>query len=119
LGSIPAMEGFVFTGESIVEQFAYPKTAADQIGAANHTRIPTTGTDDAYPSALPEAAGSWSAPATSHSDSDAGMTAQNSATAQQEKLPQTATSLPLVALIGLFSIVGIVILRKVKRGSAS
>jgi hypothetical protein len=112
-GGIPAMEGFVFTGDSTVEQFAYPKTAADQIGAANHTRIPTTGTDDAYPSALPEAAGSWSAPATSNSDSDAAMTAQ------EEKLPQTASPLPLVALIGVFSIVGIVILRKIKRGSAS
>ncbi len=119
LGSIPAMEGFVFTGDSTVEQFAYPKAAADQIGAANHTRIPTTGTDDAYPSALPDAASSWSTPVTSNSDSDAAMTAQNTAMTQEEKLPQTASPLPLVALIGLFSIVGIVILRKVKRGSAS
>jgi hypothetical protein len=112
LGNIPAMEGFVFTGDSTVEQFAYPKAAADQIGAANHTRIPTTGTDDAYPSALPDAASSWSTPVTSNSDSDAAMT-------QEEKLPQTASPLPLVALIGSFSIVGIVILRKVKRGSVS
>jgi hypothetical protein len=119
LGSIPAMEGFVFTGDSIVEQFAYPKAAADQIGAANHTRIPTTGTDDAYPSALPDAASSWSTPVTSNSDSDAAMTAQNTAMTQEQKLPQTASPLPLVALVGSFSIVGIVILRKVKRGSAA
>ena len=133
-GSIPAMEGIVFTGDSTVEQFAYPKAAADQIGAANHIRIPTTGTDDAYPSALPDAASSWSAPVTSNSDSDAAMSAQNtpnnapdnapdnapnSAMMRQEKLPQTASPLPMVALIGLFSVAGIVILRKLRRGSAS
>ena len=127
-GSIPAMEGIVFTGDSTVQQFAYPRAAADQIGAANHLRIPTTGTDDAYPSALPDAASSWSAPVTSASasDSDAAMKAQdtpdnapNNAMMREEKLPQTASPLPMVALIGLFSVAGIVILRKMRRGSAS
>ena len=127
-GSIPAMEGIVFTGDSTVQQFAYPRAAADQIGAANHLRIPTTGTDDAYPSALPDAASSWSAPVTSASasNSDATMTAQdapdeapNNAMMREEKLPQTASPLPMVALIGLFSVAGIVILRKLRRGSAS
>jgi hypothetical protein len=109
-GSVPAMEGIVFAGDSTVEQFAYPGATADQIGAANHLRIPTTGTDDAYPSALPDAASSWSTPVTSQSDG---------AMARQEKLPQTASPWPLVALIGLFSIIGIVILRKVRRDLAS
>ena len=121
-GSIPAMEGIVFTGDSTVQQFAYPKSAADQIGAANHIRIPTTGTDDAYPSALPDAASSWSAPVATASDSDATMTAQdtpNTTMTREEKLPQTASPLPMVALIGLFSVAGIVILRKLRRGSAS
>jgi hypothetical protein len=116
-GSVPAMEGIVFAGDSTVQQFAYPEATADQIGAANHLRIPTTGTDDAYPSALPDAASSWSAPVTSRSDG--AMTAQSTAMARQETLPQTASPLPLVALIGLFSIIGIVILRKVRRDLAS
>jgi hypothetical protein len=116
-GSIPAIEGIVFAGDSTVEQLAYPKTAADQIGAANHLRIPTTGTDDAYPNALPDAASSWSAPVASNSDSDATMTAQNSPMTRQEKLPQTASPVPLVGLIGLLSIAGIVMLRKVRRSS--
>ncbi|HEY0702978.1 MAG TPA: hypothetical protein VGD60_09450 [Candidatus Acidoferrales bacterium] len=118
-GTIPAMEGIIFTGDSTVEQFAYPRTAADQIGAANHTRIPTTGTDDAYPSALPEAATSWSAPVTTNNyaadtstmnqpAADGSTMAANRA----QKLPATASPLPLIGLIGLFSIVGIVILRK-------
>jgi hypothetical protein len=117
-GSIPAMEGIVFTGDSTVEQFAYPKTAADQIGEANHTRIPTTGTDDAYPSALPDAASSWSAPVTNTVASDAaGSTAplateQTVAMTREQKLPATASAMPLIALIGLFAIVGIVMLRK-------
>jgi hypothetical protein len=131
-GSIPAIEGFVFTGDSTVEQFAYPRTAADQIGGANHTRIPTTGADDAYPSALPDAANSWSAPVTNNASadtaSDATMTAQNTATTDntvpattttQRDLPQTASPLPLIMLIGLLAVCGIVILRKVGRGRTS
>jgi hypothetical protein len=117
-GSIPAIEGIVFTGDSTVQQFAYPRAAADQIGAANHVRIPTTGTDDAYPNALPDAASSWSAPLASNPVSDAAMTAQNPVMTRQEKLPQTASPLPAIALIGLFSIAGIVILRRVRRSSA-
>jgi hypothetical protein len=129
-GSIPAIEGFVFTGDSTVEQFAYPQSVADQIGGANHTRIPTTGTDDAYPSALPDAANSWSAPVTNNASadtnsSDATMTAQNTAPATtttettQRDLPQTASPLPLIMLIGLLAVCGIVILRQVRRGGTS
>jgi len=129
-GSIPAMEGVVLAGDSTVEQFAYPKTMADQIGAANHLRIPTTGTDDAYPSALPEAASSWSAPVADNSvsdadantnantNADASMTAQNVPETQEHELPKTASPLPLIMLIGLMAIVGIVILRRVNRGKA-
>jgi LPXTG-motif cell wall-anchored protein len=116
-GSIPAIEGFVFSGDSTVQQLAYPKAIADEIGIANHTRIPTTGTDDAYPRALPDAASSWSAPVASGSDSGSTMTAQNNATTRQENLPQTASPLPLLALVGLSSIAGIVILRKARRRS--
>jgi len=115
-GSIPAMEGIVFTGDSTVEQFAYPKTAADQIGEANHTRIPTTGTDDAYPSALPDAASSWSAPVTNTVATDTQGTQPTdpttTAAVREQPLPATASAMPLIALIGLFAIVGIVMLRK-------
>jgi hypothetical protein len=45
--------------------------------------------------------------------------APNDAMMRQEELPQTASPLPMVALIGLFSVAGIVILRKMRRGSAS
>jgi len=115
-GSIPAMEGVIFAGDSTVEQFAYPKSTADQIGAANQLRIPTTGTDDAYPSALPDAASSWSAPVMSNSASDpnadATMTAQNGAEATAHDLPQTASPLPLILLVGLVALAGIAILRR-------
>jgi hypothetical protein len=115
--SIPAIEGVVFSGDSTVEQLAYPKSVADQIGVANHIRIPTTGTDDAYPSALPDATSSWSAPVASDSNSAAVMTAQNAPETRQEKLPQTASPLPFIALIGLFAIAGVAILRTARRGS--
>ncbi len=115
------LEAVVLPGDESPEQFAYPKRAADRIGAANHVRIPTTGTNDSYPSSLPDAAASWSAPVTDAAatpDPDATsaqtMTAQNAPgpAPTANALPQTASSLPLVGLIGLMSLAGIVALRK-------
>jgi cobalamin biosynthesis Mg chelatase CobN len=68
---------------------------------------------------LPMASSSWSAPAnqnaaqtTSPSDDASGQS-----TAKSEPLPQTASPLPLVGLIGLLAVVGIVVLRRISRTS--
>ena len=50
---------------------------ADRIGSANRVRIPSTGTNDAYPSSLPDAASSWSAPVTGGINGATAMTASN------------------------------------------
>ena len=120
--STQVLEAVVLPGDEAPEQFAYPKRAADRIGAANHVRIPTTGTNDAYPSSMPDAATSWSAPvddnatAASTTDANAGqtMTAQDTTAPAPVAgtLPQTASSLPLIGLVGLLSLAGIVVLRK-------
>lgn len=94
------MEAFFFDGDPMAQQLAYPQKTADAIGAANHVRVPTTGTSDAYPSSLPLAASSWSAPvnpgegasapAQTQSSSDAAApTAQDPHPASD---PQAATS---------------------------
>src|SRR6201992_2576508 len=118
------LEAVTFPGDTAPDQFAYPAAEADRIGAANRTRIPSTGTNDAYPSSLPDAASSWSAPLTSNvaaaapapapsqamsanADADATTDAPTART-----LPQTASAVPLVGLIGMFALVGIVALRK-------
>ncbi len=128
------MEAFFFDSDPVAQQLAYPKKTADQIGAANHVRVPTTGTEDAYPSSLPAAASSWSAPVnqdappSAQTPSDppqaADPTAQSadapaasSSTANSEPLPQTASPLPLIGLIGLLAVVGILVLRRISRAS--
>jgi len=120
--STQVLEAVVLPGDEAPEQFAYPKRTADRIGAANHVRIPTTGTSDSYPSSLPDAATSWSAPvndaAASATEADANsdqtMTAQDrtASATNAAALPQTASSLPLIGLVGLVSLAGIVALRK-------
>jgi hypothetical protein len=138
------MEAFFFDGDAVGQQLAYPKKSADAIGAANHVRVPTTGTSDAYPSSLPLAASSWSAPVnqgedaaaqTQSSSNDAtaqtapdsqsapdpeaanAPSASSPSTAKSEPLPQTASPLPLIGLIGLLAVVGIVVLRRISRAS--
>jgi hypothetical protein len=99
------LEAVTFPGDPTPDQFAYPAAEADRIGAANRLRIPTTGTNDAYPSSLPNAASSWSAPLSNG-------VAPNPASSTDASLPQTASSLPIIGLIGVFALAGIVALRK-------
>ena len=124
------LEAVTFPGDTAPDQFAYPAPEADRIGAANRTRIPSTGTNDAYPSSLPDAASSWSAPLTNNAvaaapapapapapASSQAMTANADADATAtapaaRTLPQTASAVPLIGLIGVFALVGIVALRK-------
>ncbi|MGA8036649.1 MAG: hypothetical protein WA823_18855 [Candidatus Acidiferrales bacterium] len=103
------LEAVTFPGDAMPDQFAYPAAEADRIGAANRLRIPTTGTNDAYPSSLPEAAASWSAPL---SNSVRSTPIQTAAASTDTSLPQTASSLPLVGLIGVFALAAIFALRK-------
>ena len=72
------MEAFFFDGDAVGQQLAYPKKSADAIGAANHVRVPTTGTSDAYPSSLPLASASWSAPVNQGEDAAATATTATS-----------------------------------------
>jgi hypothetical protein len=140
------MEAFFFDGDPVGQQLAYPKKTADAIGAANHVRVPTTGTSDAYPSSLPQANSSWSAPvnqgedaaaqtpntpsasaapeqttpdpqAASSENAGSSASAPSGSTAKSEPLPQTASPLPLIGLIGLLAVVGIVVLRRITRAS--
>lgn len=141
------MEAIFFDGDAVAQQLAYPKQAADAIGAANHVRVPTTGTDDAYPSSLSLAASSWSAPVEQNQNAGAATQTQQQASAaadppaanrastantanassttsaaststtKSDPLPQTASPLPLIGLIGFLALVGIVVLRRIARAS--
>lgn len=121
-GRTQVMEAFFFDNDPVAQQLAYPKKTADEIGAANHVRVPTTGTSDAYPSSLPSASSSWSSPLNQDAAQTPAQTFSepstgNANTARSEPLPQTASPLPLIGLIGLLAVVGIVVLRRISRAS--
>jgi hypothetical protein len=109
------MKGWFFDGDSQAEQWAYPKTEADRIGRANHLRIPTTGSSDVYPSALPVAVNSWSAPvdnaATSAANDDSSSSMKRE-TAEARELPKTASYRPLAGLLGLLALCAAFLLHK-------
>jgi hypothetical protein len=104
------LEAVTFPGDAAPDQFAYPAAEADRIGSANRVRIPTTGTNDAYPSSLPDAASSWSAPVTGGVSGTQAMTASNSTA--DGTLPQTASSVPLIGIVGISALAGLLALRK-------
>jgi hypothetical protein len=112
------MEGWFFDGDSQAEQWAYPKVEADRIGHANHLRIPTTGTSDVYPSALPLAANSWSAPvdnaavSAANDDSASSMKKASIESAEAGDLPRTASYRPLAGLLGLLALCAAFLLHK-------
>lgn len=110
------LEAVTFPGDTAPDQFAYPAAEADRIGSANRVRIPSTGTNDAYPSSLPDAASSWSAPVTGAVSAAQPMTASN-ATADAT-LPQTASSVPLIGLVGISALAGLLALRKLGTAKA-
>jgi hypothetical protein len=104
------LEAVTFPGDAAPDQFAYPAAEADRIGSANRVRIPSTGTNDAYPSSLPDAASSWSAPISGGINGTQAMSSPN-ATADAT-LPQTASSLPLIGIVGISAFAGLLALRK-------
>jgi hypothetical protein len=121
-GRTQVMEAFFFDNDPVAQQLAYPKKTADEIGSANHVRVPTTGTSDAYPSSLPSASSSWSAPLNQDAAQTPAQTSSepppaSSSAAKSDPLPQTASPLPLIGLIGLLALVGIVVLRRISRAS--
>jgi hypothetical protein len=117
------MKGWFFDGENEAQQWAYPNTIAEKIGKANNDRIPTTGTDDVYPSSLPKAAESWTPPVTTASNDNAQnentiSSTTTPETAHARKLPRTASSAPLAGLIGIIAALGIVGLRRTARATS-
>lgn len=109
------MKGWFFDGDSQAEQWAYPKVEADRIGRANHLRIPTTGTADVYPSALPLAANSWSATvdnAATSAANDESAASMKTESAESRDLPRTASYRPLAGLLGLLALCAAFLLHK-------
>jgi len=44
-----ALDMWFYPGDKIGQQFVYPKSKAEQLSAMNHVKVPSTGTEEAYP----------------------------------------------------------------------
>ena len=115
-----ALAAWFYPGDSSGQEFAYPKSEAEQLSRRNKREVPSTGSEEAYPADLQQRS-------TQTASQDAQPVPQSQAPAAQPKpeptnppvatnpspppaaqaagqgeaqLPHTATLLPLVGLIG-------------------
>jgi len=131
----PALKAWFYPGDMTGQQFIYPKDKARELAAANSTEVPSaTATDqaisDANQSSQDQVA---TAPASSYSTNNAAAEESAPSTPAVESapapaqsitpaaspspstsntLPQTASDLPLIGLIGFMAIGGVLVLRK-------
>jgi hypothetical protein len=126
------LEAWFYPGDLFGQQFVYPESMANRLSALNSVKVPSTGSEEVY-SAQDSTAATTPAPAATpattttpaETETPAPTTyASNSSPAPvtpapqaTNELPHTASSLPLLALIGFISLSGIVVLRKVARES--
>lgn len=116
-----ALEAWFYPGDTVGQEFVYPAAEAELLSRLNHREVPSTGSEEAYPT--DNSSASTGAPAASTSSEP--VTAQHSAAQTQEsapatsstpapsssqpetmlqktQLPQTASSLPVIGLVGFF-----------------
>jgi LPXTG-motif cell wall-anchored protein len=115
-----ALSTWFYPGDTIGQQFVYPKSKAAELSRLNHVDVPSTGNDEGYarnsepassevaenrtpePESAPVAAAQ---PAPSYS-------AAQAAPREPEKLPQTASSVPIIGLVG-FLLLGVALVLRV------
>ncbi len=136
-----AVEAWFYPGDSYGQQFVYPNSVAGELSRLNTMKVPASGSEDAYPESQSPgqndssnantpglATTSYDSQATdlnvtrsstypaspNHAaDADASNDISGSAgDAASGGLPQTASDLPLLGLVGLLSIGAVLILRK-------
>ena len=132
-----ALNTWFYPGDNFGQQFVYPKSQAAELSRLNHVEVPSTGSDDGYASDSEQT----SAPVASESNNEvAGNRTPESESAsvaespqpatsaqpapsyddtqaaarepETERLPQTASSLPVIGLVG-FLLLGVALALRV------
>lgn len=104
----PAVRYWYYPGDDIGQEFAYPKDQAMRLAAASGEPVLAVDADEPSSTSQvtrvePDAAAQQSPPAP---DPPARAGGDERATSGTERLPQTASSLPLVGLLGLLALAG-------------
>jgi hypothetical protein len=125
-----ALAAWFYPGDNFGQEFAYPKSESEQLSRLNNQQVPSTGSEEAYPTlkdrsnqtaslntteaasqntdgaaSQPPAAQSENPPATAAAEPTPSVAntqvAAQQDNAQQETLPHTASSLAMIGLVGL------------------
>jgi hypothetical protein len=116
-GSPDALKAWFYPGTNYGHEFVYPKTEALALAQANNTPVPSMpvelGPSTTKPTVMngPEVAALQAAPLKVEQPSGEEVEVADVFTAAPTQLPTTATSLPLLCLLGLLSLATSVTLR--------
>jgi hypothetical protein len=130
-----ALSAWFYPGDNFGQQFVYPKSKAAELSRLNHVEVPSTGTDEGYarnseqasapvasettevaenstpePDSTPVAESPQ--PATTAQPAPSYSATQAAPREQEERLPQTASSIPTIGLVG-FLLLGVALMLRV------
>jgi hypothetical protein len=131
-GQPKALRAWFYPGDNFGQEFAYPKSEAVQIASATHQQVPTTyaqneselttarvgtvneqGTEQEMAQNTPPATPAPATPAATPTPAPE-PPAATPAPMPQQTLPHTASTYPLVGLLGLFSLGAFFVLKAVR-----
>ena len=132
-----ALSTWFYPGDNFGQQFVYPKSQAEELSRLNHVYVPSTGSDEGYarssepasaparsettevaenrtpePESTPVAESPQPAPSAQPAPSYQAAPHET----EMERLPQTASSLPIIGLIGSLLLGVALVLRVALRG---
>jgi hypothetical protein len=133
-----ALSAWFYPGDNFGQQFVYPKSEAEQLSRLNNQEVPSTESEEAYPklqdrstqtaqntNPAPEPQAPAAQPATptptpapaANPTPPPAQTESNTQAANQkpEQLPHTASTLPLIGIVGLTLLAVAALLRLVAR----
>jgi cobalamin biosynthesis Mg chelatase CobN len=123
-----ALSTWFYPGDNIGQEFVYPKSKAAELSRLNHVEVPSTGSDEGYArnseqTSAPVASETTevaenrtpepeSTPATSAQPAPSYSATQAAPREPEERLPQTASSIPTIGLVG-FLLLGVALMLRV------
>ena len=123
-----ALKAWFYPGDNFGQEFVYPKSEAEELSRLNKTDVPSTESEEAYPgqkaqkaepehhtAAQPEMRAENTPPPRPNPPSVSTPAPSRAPQQQAERLPQTASSLPLFGLVGILMLSVAALLRRMLR----
>jgi hypothetical protein len=114
-----ALAAWFYPGDDFGQEFVYPKSESEQLARLNKREVPSTGSEEAYPSLKNRSTESASQTPAAPPHTEAAATPEPAPPARTEmaenrkpELPHTASSVPLIGLLG-FTLLGLAVLLRV------